>query len=303
MRLTYWNGQTDLGDTRPLVATRELKSASLNVDLDRTFTISGTRSVEKSPLEGLLGIVNNDSSTRRLELVVWGAGLDWAWAELGQKPPRAGTKLTGHEVVGVVDEALTKLKVPLALLARAAALFADEADLGQVLHQLGRLEQHANNVTREIDLFSPGDGERAVVVDTPVSDDLIGLAVVELTLRFRAEETGAVCANCNSLFFHAERTDEIYCRRAAPGEPVGGRTCRQIGPQKRYAGKIDELTVTYRRRYKRLDQQARRGDFDRAALDKWRTQARNLLDLAQKSRWSADEFDRALDEYDPKRSV
>lgn len=290
VRLHYWAGETSLDDLRPLTSP-DVASSALDVDLGRSWTVATPRPTGVvSPLGALLGTVGTDSPTRRLELAVWGVGLDWAWRILGRPPRRTGSKLRGSEIVEVVDEALGQLGGALELLDRAAARFED----GPLLAGLKQLEGHVRSVGREVDLFYPG-GSGPILLDAQVSDDLVGLAAVEMLLRFRAGEQAARCAHCGCTFFYAERSDEVYCRRAAPDEPIGGRTCRQVGPQRRYAANIDEFTVVYRRRYKRLDQQARRGTISRAGLDGWRTKASLFLEAAREQKWTAGEFARRLD--------
>lgn len=290
MRLHYWAGETSLDDVRPLTSP-EVASSTLAVDLDRSYAVAAPRVIgATSPLSALLGTVGTDSPTRRLDLAVWGAGLDWAWQVLGRKPRRTGSSVRGTEIVAVVDEALGRLSGALELLDRAAARFED----GPLLAGLKQLEGHVAGVRREVGLFYPGEGG-PILLDAQVSDDLVGLAAVEMLLRFRVGERAARCAHCGCTFFYAERSDEVYCRRLAPDEPSGGRTCRQVGPQRRYAAKIDEFTVIYRRRYKRLDQRARRGTISRAGLDEWRTKASRFLEAAREQKWTAGEFARRLD--------
>lgn len=275
---------------RPLVPSDEGRSASVDIDLERLYEVGEERSARlPSPLELLLGV--DGSAGRDLALCVFAAGLDWTG--VGQSPVR------GSEARSAVRAALDGRADDLAALRLAAGAWlgpeeADEPALWAGRDQLARLMAGVEVVPR----VSEKTGR---LVATYQAADLFALAAVEMTLRVTLDEAMNRCAHCECLFLPVERSDERYCRRAAPGQPVGGRTCQQLGPQRRYeASHHDDLRAAYRRAYKRLDVRARRGRITRDALSAWREQARLLVKRGEARRWGVARFEQELLGIEPK---
>lgn len=272
---------------------RRVACATLSVALDADgYVVQSERAWPRSPLEALLGIIGRDSATPRLELAEC-CGVDWTGREL-----REGHSLTGRAVVELVDQALAAREGDLRWLRDAAhgllgPWVASEAELETLFPTLDQL-------VRGVQVATVVDVETGWPLPGYMSADPVALAAVEILERGRLSHEIHECAHCGAGFFAVERADELYCRRAAPGEPPGGRTCRQVGPQTRYAANLDELGRCYRRNYKRLDQRARRGAFSRTELDRWRTGAQELLAGAERRRWTVERLEAELAKIEPK---
>ena len=266
---------------RPLVPSPGgLRSASLEIDLERSYEERVDRELSRSPLELLLGI--DGSAGRDLALCVFAAGLDWTGGEIVKD------QLRGSDVRSIVRYALDARADDLAALRQAAtaSLWPEEPD-----------DKALMAGTTMVPGISP-DGRLVVAYR---STDLFALAAVEATLRSAQGWTLNTCTHCGCLFLPVERNDERYCRRAAPGEPVTGRGCQEIGPRRRYeAAHVDDLRAVYRRAYKRLDVRSRRGHLSRDAVAQWRQQARGLIEQGEAHGWDVPRFEHALLSIEPK---
>jgi hypothetical protein len=284
-------------DNRPVLVVRPLIaegfiSRSAEVDLNRTYTVAAERVIERSVLELHLGL--DGSSTRTLDFTVWGLGLDWAAKATGSSLPRLGLQLTGAEVAKQVNTAIHVYGRKLASLRRAAAVLLAENGASDAVTDQGH---HLDRLMRPVRIgtHTLSDGS---VVEKYTSDDLIALAAVEILLFLRFGTVLRTCAHCGSLFLVDGRSDRLFCRRSAPGAPLG-RRCDQVGPQVAFARNLDDLGAAYRRTYKRLDNAARRGRLTRAAVDNWRAHARQLLVRGETERWDVSRYESELASIEP----
>lgn len=271
---------------RPLFAS--VMSASLEFDLQREWPIRPAHDddgyamwYDRSLVNALLGLRRDDGGDRgadesRLLDVAYTVGVDWASALLGR--PVLDIDPTGEEVASLVADAVRKLDRDLERL--EAAFDFETAEAVPFLDQiLGRVQV--------------GLSALAPVVPCYRSSDIVALAAMEVLLRWADGQQVVVCANCGSSFFPAERTDEVYCRRVAPGSPVGN-TCQKVGPQRRYSAHLDELTAVYRKRGKVMDQRRRRQQIGGEVVERWREAARRKLDLAKRGKWAPERLDAEL---------
>jgi len=276
---------------RPLVPPPAgLRSASLEIDLERSYEEGVDRELSRSPLELLLGI--DGSAGRDLALCVFAAGLDWTGGEIVKGQVR------GSDVRSIVRYALDARADDLAALRQAAtaSLWPEEPDDKALMAGRYDMERLMAGTT-----MVPGISSDGRLVVAYRSTDLFALAAVETTLRSAQGWTSNRCTHCGCLFLPVERNDERYCRRAAPGEPVGGRGCQEIGPRRRYeAAHVNDLRAVYRRAYKRLDVRSRRGHLSRDAVAQWRQQARGLIEQGEAEGWDVPRFEHALLSIEPK---
>lgn len=301
MELVTGPSGTEVRGARPLLPSPVAgRSGSFAVDLERSFVVGSKRETVRSPLNAVLGF--DGSATRYLDVAVWGLGLDWAATILGRRLPAEGTSMTGAAALGLIEGAAGARSEDLRALASAAE------HLGGAVEPEPRA-QHVVTLSRLMAPLRITAAHRMTLDDwagrlAPVyrADDLLALAALELVLATEAGRFVSRCAHCDRLFLPANRTDEIYCSRPAPGEVVGGRTCRQLGPQRRYSASLDDLGAAYRRAYKRLDNRERRGHILRSHLDSWRLAARSLLAEAEAAAWDRSRFEQALAEIEPKES-
>lgn len=266
--------------------------ASVQDDLQRPFRLEEEVWVpDASPLQALLGA--SGDTARSLTLVASGGeppngvGIDWLLPLVGKPPLRVGHELHGSEIVEVVEKGLVEIGEQLELL-RAAATdpFADH------------VQRRITSLLETVRVVPDPTSFRGMT-DAYASDDLVGLAAAELLLWGRLDRPLRTCEHCGCPFVPHKRIDEIYCRRVAPGEPLGGSTCREVGPQQRYADTQTPLQKAYRRAYKRLDLRQRRGAFSRQELDDWRVQARKLLAEAKEANWDEQRLSDALRSVEP----
>lgn len=287
MRLIVGNGGATRLVARPVVPVPDVADESLEADLERPYEVSSEQPLATSPLMALLGCINGDPG-RLLALGTWEAGLDWVG---GRRRPQ-GIRLSGQSVVEAVETALPSLDLPWLDRATEIHLGGREAGVTELEH----LRAWLQNVLRgTVAVTTFDDYETDKLLDAYESRELVPVAAVELLRRSRRGDVLHRCQHCGSLFSPEERADEIYCRRAAPGEPPAGRTCQQLGPQSRYHAQLDELHAAYRRRYKRFDQRVRRHGRPRELIDRWRERARQLLNDAEARAWSRERFERELD--------
>lgn len=282
---------------RPLVPEGGGVAVTLDEDRERSYKVGEHRSTPKSPLNLLLGLDGSD--TRIFSLVAWGVGLDWATAAIGGDQLADGSVLAGAEVLEIVRDALDQIEADLHALMTAVdtVLGLGLLEPGPAKEAIEKLDQLCEDVT----VIALWESAAATFVDGHRSESLLGLAAVE-ALRI-ASRSGRVveCAYCGRKFVPHERADELYCRRSVPGGPSGGRTCRQVGPQRRYAEGMGAVTAAYRRSYKRLDNRVRRGQLQRWRVDEWRVQAKALVDRAQRRGWSIEKFEQELESLNPER--
>lgn len=307
MRLLHIDGQSQLQARALVPVSRSAVPSSLTQALESRYTVRTERDdhpiySDRSLLQLVLGLTGDPA--RVLELVVWAAGIDWATEILGKPRRRTDSTLTGADAVGIASSALEEIRPAVDALAGAATVLLSAEDSGSAWEQdalvaLRRLTPLLSSV-RVVPWY---DVKHDRLVDVHESQDLVGLAAAELCEWGRDGHVVRVCGLCQRPFLPAERSDEVYCRRTAPDRPPWHRTCRDVGPQHRYAADLDDLTAVYRRAYKRLDVRQRRGRFQRGDLDAWRAGAKRLLDQAHQARWSVEELERALDDIAPEEST
>jgi hypothetical protein len=271
-------------------------SRSEAVDSARTFKLDSERELDFSPLDALLGI--DGSVTRLLEVLVWGAG------DVSAEAAGRSGKATGEEIVAALATVLDRRADDLIDLRRAAIAWLGNDTLPKVsseatasaLDALTRLSMPAR-VVAAYDTSAKDGGLWDLVVGYE-SDDLIALAAVETMILGTRPVALARCAHCELPFIARHRT-ETYCRRSAPGLGVGSRTCQDVGPQKRYAAALGGAEAIYRKNYKRLDNQVRRGALSRAEVDLWRDTARAALAKAKAENWSDGQYASHLQLIEP----
>ena len=261
-----------------------VEATDLEVDLSRARTVMPGPAEEASPLHLLTGL--DGSATRLLELATW-AGMDW----VPGSNLAVGNRVIGTAAVERVGAALAKRGDDIELLAELMVELPDQ-------NKARRLADLVRGVHLAVAPFA--DPLTGWAVEAYESDDLVALAAAELLVRSGRREGSQVCAHCGRPFLLAGRSDAVYCRRSAPGEAVGSRTCQRIGPQRQYAERLSDLGASYRAAYKRLDLRCRRGRFSREALDLWRWKARELLETAERASWGRDRLERELSKIEPK---
>lgn len=258
-----------------------------------------------SPLHLVLGVADAPPEATRIMELVHTAGIDWACDALGEAAPEVGAIVFGHAAATMAERALRQRADDLAAFADTAVGLLGQDAVAQL--DRDRVQGVLDTVRVRLPSTVIGAGS---VYEEHESDDLVAVATIDLLLhgrywtdvrrsRGRAVANLTECQHCGHLFVPTERVDEIYCRRAAPGEPPGGRKCEDVGPQRRYHDDLDELTRTYRREYKRLDNHVRRDRLTRDQLDEWRTLARALLEQAQSDGWDVDHYRSALVTIEP----
>jgi len=260
-------------------------AASLAVDLAAEWTpaFRGTDSPGASPLALVLGL--DGSETRALELAYMSGP-----SSLGRRLP--GEKATGKRVARHVLRAQEKRAADFAAVKDGVDVLAGYAPDAAV-----RVQPVLDRLARSVRLTVPDWTDAAhFMLLAYESEDLLALAAAELFLMAAARANVNVCRHCQCHFVSAERTDEVYCRRAAPGEPVGGRTCRQVGPQRHYAEHLNGPRAIYRREYRRLQKRAARGTYSRDALTAWRAAARPIVERAEREGWADSRIELVLAE-------
>jgi len=283
--------RTTLLWARWLLPPGAAKAASIDVDAHRTLWVRDEEEHPASPLQLVLGL--DTGATRSLELALF-TGVDWT---LGKRL-EPGEAVLGAEAVGRITAVMVRRRADLAALEAAVVSTVEN---GPEVHpdRLTEARSALQRLTSKVG-FVPGLDERTGrFVDTYEADDLIALAAVEFVLCDRDGETFAICASCGRPFMAEGRADERYCRRSAPGETAGGRTCHDVGPQRTYAQHLSGLPAIYRARYKALDKRVARGTLAREALDVWRHHARELQELATERGWSDEQFAKALHQLEP----
>ncbi len=274
-----------LTQARAVGPTSNVRAATLEVDLARPWRVGNEVERSASPLLLILGLDGSD--TRLLELA-FGAGADWL------KGLR--DEASGSEVCEAVAGAVTANAKRIDALRRSVEL--SETSPPSVAE---KVRSALANLTADVRIVPGLDHVTGAWVETYEADDPIALAAIELLVRERRGDQLAVCGLCGCPFVTVNRIDELYCRRSAPGEALGGRTCHQLGPQRRYAAELGGHEAAYRTEYKRLDKWARRGAIDRTQLDQWRTRARAALEQGRHRRWTLDRFKRELAALEPER--
>jgi hypothetical protein len=303
VRYAYFRGNYQM---RARGLSHDFAMGSLDVALDTRYRVpDGDRPWRASPLLLLLGLEDARPSMTRVLEVVTAAGVDWACHELDRERPAAGDELSGSVAADLVLQAIERRREDIDAIVSATELIIGPGDWRESEHAaIRRRVEDALNRPR-IRLPERTISRYAAVHPEYESDDLVSLAGVDMLLRGDMLLEGGDgraatrCHHCGDLFIPDERFDERYCRRAVPGEPPGGRTCQDLGPQQRYHERLDALGRLYRREYKRLDNRQRRGLFTREALDAWRGEARELLATAQADGWDEQRYRKALDEIEP----
>lgn len=261
------------------------KAADLDVDLDRPWIVEAELEHESSPLQALLGL--DGSPTRALEFA-FTAGAGWlTWP--------IGSERDGAEVVAEVTAMVGRRSGHIEALHRALLLADAEPKAAE------RIRARLAELVATVRIVPAFDNETGRWIETYESEDPIALAAVELLVREQRGDKASECRLCGRPFLAANRSDEVYCRRAAPGQPFGGRSCHELGPQRLYAAELGELESAYRTEYKRLDKWARRDHIDRRQLDRWRKDARAALEQGRRRRWSVERFRRELEGLEPQR--
>jgi hypothetical protein len=303
VRYAYFRGNYKM-QARGL--SHDFPMGSLDAALDTRYRIpDGDRQRRASPLMLLLGLEDVQPSMTRVMEVVTAAGVDWACHELGRERPAAGDELSGTVAADLVLHAVERRREDINAIVSATELIIGPGDWRESEHAAIRNRVEAALNSPRIRLPERTISRHAAVHPEYESDDLVSLAGVDMLLRGDMLLEGGDgraatrCQHCGDLFIPDERLDERYCRRAVPGEPPGGRTCQDVGPQQRYHEQLDALGRLYRREYKRLDNRTRRGLFPREALDAWRGEARELLTTAQAEAWDEQQYRKALAEIEP----
>jgi Zn-finger nucleic acid-binding protein len=103
------------------------------------------------------------------------------------------------------------------------------------------------------------------VADVPDFVALAAWSLLEAVRRQRLELR--TCPTCKGKWLAAPEERSRYCQRQAPGQ---SKDCRTLDYEKRLAG--DVAYRAYRREYKRLTEQQRRGSLDLVELTHWRDQ-------------------------------
>lgn len=268
---------------------------TLNEELAAERKVVGEISHPVSPLDSLLGVVASSPMAERDASRVVSLGIatgpNWARAVLDTPPLKPGTPLESGSLHNLIAAALDKRAEDLVLLDDVVRAHRRNDVITAKL--TARLNQLLESVRVETQTFNGRwqTGYR--------SDDLIALGGAEFVVRARDGARFEECGLCADMFVVSARSSERYCRRRAPGQPPGGRTCHDVGPQRIYTETLDELSTEYRRAYKRLDNLARRGRVSRDAVDLWRSAARSLLEEAKEGDWSVGQFVAALADLDP----
>jgi hypothetical protein len=279
----------------PSPLTRDLAPASHPSDQDDTWTDLG-------PAELLLAVTRRRSPARLLAI---GRMLGTAWT--GPWPDRLRGESDG-EVIALVETGLQGRPQDLIDLNTAAAVLLLSPDVSVLEPQAEQAQRNLKRllgdvrVEPQVHLGATGAPGRWSVTATAVfvSDNPFSLAAAELLERAKGGQQLRVCAYCECLFFPSERSDQAYCRRVAPGEPVGGRACYQVGPRARYKQDLDQYETVRRRAYKRLDQRVRRGAIARDEVDAWRTTSHNTVQLARQKGWTVEQLERELARTEPR---
>lgn len=265
-------------------------------DLLRDYRVAESFWTNASPLQALLGATQEPS--RRLGMVTSGSkqslngvGVDWVAPLLQDDPPDDGAQLRGEDLLTLVSKALDQIQDDVNALEEVALATPETPRAAELLDPL----------LDPLTVVVPPRGLPRLTVGFE-SDELVPLAAVELLLFLGANGRGIRrCGHCGRPFMPFSRVDEVYCRREAPGEPLGGSICREVGPQQRYQETRSPLQGVYRQVYKRLDLRQRRGGFPRHELDAWREQGRALLAQAQEEEWAEDRLESALEALAPDR--
>jgi hypothetical protein len=280
----------------------DFAARSLDTALEIRYRVPDSdRPWRASPLMLLLGLEDAPANMTRAMEVVTAAGVDWACDELGRERPSAGVELSGSVAAELVLHAVDRRRGDIDAIISATELIIGPGDWQEGEHGAirDRVQVALDNPRIRLPERRISREDEAAVHPEHESDDLVSLAGVDLLLQGADGRVASRCHHCGDLFIPVERLDERYCRRAAPGEPPGRRTCQEVGPQQRYHERLDALGWLYRREYKRLDNRQRRGLFPREVLDAWRGEARELLETAQAEGWGEQRYRAALAAIEP----
>jgi Family of unknown function (DUF6076) len=257
-----------------------------------------------TPTPGGVAVVDH---ARTLRVFVFGPGVEWLLPETGVGAVVSAADLLA--AVGVLDTddltaiAAAVLGDPIRSVYRGAqptegsegvpvvSFKALQPIVGETQERLVSLI--GDRVRTRVDEFDIPSGRFVV---TYVSEDLFALAALEIILRSQQGVTYKTCPLCSCPFIAVRGSHRVYCDRSAPGEAVGGRTCKAVGAMRRYRSKVepDEMSATYTRHYQRRAKQAQRGSITADELEAWRIKARGFVERAALAGWSVEGLNEAL---------
>lgn len=120
-------------------------------------------------------------------------------------------------------------------------------------------------------------------------DNFYQLIQLQLWLLTKGDTIIKRCRNCGRLFV-AERLSSDYCSRIADGET---EPCDVIGPKKSFAKLMEEDHVlkVYNRVYKTIYARMKRGTLTADEFNRWKAEARLMLDKTRAGEVREDVFD------------
>ena len=120
-------------------------------------------------------------------------------------------------------------------------------------------------------------------------DDLYQLIRLQLWLPTKGDALIKRCRHCDRLFV-AERASVDYCSRIMDGEK---EPCDVVGPKKSFARLMDEdhILKTYNRVYKTIYARMKRGSITAEEFNRWKAEARYLLDQTRAGEMSEAKFE------------
>lgn len=115
--------------------------------------------------------------------------------------------------------------------------------------------------------------------------------LIRLQLWFLTKRNAIIkrCRHCDRLFI-ADRLSSDYCSRIRDGET---EPCDIVGPKKSFARLMNEdhILKTYNRVYKTIYARKKRGSITDEEFNRWKTEARRLLDKTRAGGMGEEEFE------------
>ncbi len=165
----------------------------------------------------------------------------------------------------------------------------------EMLEQLKYITADTQEITQEMKDFMDAELDAATADASSTLfeeyrvDNFNKAIQLQLWLLTKGDTIIKKCRHCNRLFV-AERLSTDYCSRIQNNE---SEPCDIVGPKKSFARLMDEdhILKTYNRVYKTIYARKKRGSITDDEFNRWKTEARNLLDKTREGGMSEADFE------------
>lgn len=162
----------------------------------------------------------------------------------------------------------------------------------QYLTRLNSDRQELSDELKEFmddEIAAARDDQTATLFEEYRVDDFYQLIQLQLWLLAKSDTIIKRCRYCRRLFV-AERLSTDYCSRIAKDET---EPCDVIGPKKSFARLMDEdhILKIYNRVYKTIYARMKRGNISAEAFNRWKAEARHMLDKTRAGEVREDTFE------------